>query len=158
MDPNTQPRDQTWIRWLPQRGAFSSLYLPEHPLPPGETEALGFEFSLTDLATSQQNHSFHRPFLLYAINAYDDVASGFMLQLWHQFAGGTRRFYQRHVNGASAAGTGSLPHIFRHPYLLDVGDSLTMEAKNLDRSAATSHIFLALFGVVIDDPAVTDAS
>lgn len=148
MTPNDQTR---WIRWLPQRGAITSLYLPVAELPPGETEAVAFNFAVGALATGSQNYGFHRPFLLYAITAHDDHAAGFMLQIWHQLEKSQRRLFARHVNGAAAAGTGALPLMLPYPYLLDTGDTVTIEAKNLDRSGAISNIQVALFGVALED-------
>jgi hypothetical protein len=135
------------IGWLPQYGDLTHLHLPEDPLPDGESEAVGFDFALSALATGQQNWAFHAPTLVWCINAHDDQAAGFTVQIWHQLANGPRRLLNRHAPAANVAGSAALPGLLRHPYLFDSGDSITVEVKNLDNSANTSNIQVALFAV-----------
>lgn len=144
------------IAWMPQWGQLTPLHMPAEPLPEGDSEAIGFSFALTALQTGQLNHAFHAPFLLWGINAHDDQAAGFDLQLWHQLAKGPRRLVNRHAPAANLAGSAASPLLLRRPYLFDTGDSLTVEVKNLDAGVAASNIQLALFGVVLPREAGAD--
>lgn len=132
---------------LPQYGGLTPLHLPRQPFPAGESEAIAFDFALAALATGQQNWAFHAPTLAWCINATDDHAAGFTMQIWHQLASGPRRLMNRHAPGANIAGTGVLPGLLREPYLFDAGDSLTIEVKNLDSGATNSSIQIALFAM-----------
>ncbi len=135
------------IDWLPQYGDLTPLHVPEGPLPEGESEAVAFNFALAALETGQQNWGFHAPTLVWCINASDDQAAGFTLQLWHQMRSGPRRLINRHAPAANVAGSGRYPGMLRHPYLIDAGDTLTVEVKNLDNSGNVSNIQVALFAV-----------
>lgn len=137
--------------YLPNRKGLSRLYLPKEPVPPGVSRCIANTFSLAARETQQWTWTAQSALLLLTITGYDPDAAGFQVQFTHSFPGGSKRLSNKQLPAAlliGTAGTWSL----RRPYLVDAGDSLKVEVKNLS-AAAVPFLQVALFGVEPAGPA-----
>lgn len=136
------------IRFLPQRGVKSPLYLPaEHELPPqGDVVCLGFDFGgqVSASLTTEQSEQVPRDFLLTQICAHTDAAGGgFFLHLLHQHGQVQREIMNKLLAVDLVAGRGGSGLILREPYLLAAGDTLTAAIANTGNDGVQHYNFTA---------------
>lgn len=141
--------------WFPQYGVLSSIYLPEMDLlPEGEWETIPLTFrSVEGYLTVKASHAFAEPFALLGMTAVDTDAAGFQAQLYHQIPNAERTLFAKHVLGASGFGTASRPKWLKRPLLVDAGEQLLAEVRNLSANTV-AEIEICLHGVRVRPDAI----
>lgn len=132
--------------YLPNRKELTPLFVPREPVPNGVSRCIANSFSLAARETQQWTWTSQSPLLLLTLTAYDPDPAGFQVQLTHTFAGGSRRLSNKQLPSGLLIGTAAGPWHLRRPYLVDAGDSLKVEVKNLSANAVPL-LQVALFGV-----------
>ena len=129
-----------------RRWSMNRLLLSEFP---GMPFAANHSFTLAALASDQWNHQFQQPFWLTHLTGYDTDASGFQVQLVHYMPAGPRRVFKKFAPNGLVLGMGSngkWPLRLPEPYLIDAGESVTVEVKNLSQAANAATVWVGLLG------------
>lgn len=143
--------------YLPNRKGLTRLYVPQIPVPDGVSRCVANSFALAARETQQWTWSAQHPFLLLTLTAYDPDAAGFQVQLTHSYAGGSRSLSNKQLPSGLLIGTAAGPWSLRRPYLIDAGDALKIEVKNLSANAVPL-LQVALLGVEPAAPAEQGAA
>lgn len=159
------------LKFLPQKGVMSHLYLPaELDLPPdGDTRIVGFSFpGMGALSTDNDSETVKADFLLYGITANANVTghviprrrgapiyivaeqADFTLMLYHGHGDAQRQLFHQPVNPQNVLGTGNNPMYLGETYLIEKGDTITCEVSNASLwggAYTAGDIYIALWGV-----------
>ena len=136
--------------YLPNRKLLTPYFLPDVELPEGEQFTVTNEFQASAYQAMDWAYSFQHPWLLCSLAGLDSDPAGFLLQIVHHTRQGRRQLFHRPTPAAAVLGTGALPLPSRRPYLVDAGESLSIEIRNLSAvatAAAPSNIWVALHGL-----------
>jgi hypothetical protein len=145
------------LRYLPQKGINSDLFLPpEVEVPEGSHRVIGFNFpGLAALGTNNAQESVRDgDFVAYALVATvvsAATATGFGLMLYHSHKGVQRQLWEQVVHGNNVCGTAANPAYLPSPYLFAQGDIITCEISNISKTATTyktADIYISLWGVL----------
>ena len=121
------------IHFLPGRKDLTSLFLPtEEQLPAGDLAMMVFVFSPVNARqTVEEARAVDRRCVLWAITGNDSDAAGFRVQITQEHQGRLIPLLQKPIENQNVIGTAQHPAILKQTRLLEPGDSLTVECKNL---------------------------
>lgn len=143
------------LRYLPQKGVHSHLFLPpESEIPEGESRVIGFNFpGLGPLATANDQEPVQRDFVWYAITATVKAAAGyvpaFSIMFYHGHGKAQRQLWHQAMQ-ANLVGTAADPYYLPSPYLLGRGDVVSCEVANAIQAGGRyvpADIYISLWGV-----------
>lgn len=134
----------------PRAPGMAGLYLPpDVEVPAGDPCALVFDLpGLAGYAVGEASLIIQRATVLTHAVAYTERAAGFRVQIYHTHGQAQHQLFQKALPWNLVLGTARLPMLFKSPYYVEAGDSLSVEVRNLDNTVgATNTIQIALWGV-----------
>jgi len=135
--------------FLPNRGVLTNLHIPDPRLVEGGTIYTSvFDFdSVAAWDTARAANTFASPFLLWALVGYDSNAVGHRFAFYHQMGSFQRELFMKLQVSANALGTAQRPAFLKEPYLIDGGESIAIELRNM--ADAVVNIQVCLIGTYL---------
>ncbi len=143
--------------------ALANYFLP-NPLeiPPGRLKLQVYDWgtginpvipALKPLEVGQISRACETDYLIWGMTAFSTSAAGFLIQIVHSVQSRPRPLFSHHIINGNFAGLATNPFLMKETYPIRRGDTLMVEVKNLEPTAAATKIQVVIWtGELIPEP------